>query len=295
MFLSSVSKRHTGLTAPGLGSTVSGSGQSKNIEHINSWILVDDDDDDDDASANHDHNDEPLCHTTSLSTWPTRQATECPRTEWDQHDVLNTPPETAICSKTTPDPEICVCGTSQARTEVKYQRQLLVRETVDATLDRLVELFWGPCNSYDSLDGLSSQLQSRRPMIATQLNTKQEGRVEIECLHDNIQQSLPSDQESSDTSITCVCPAIVEEYICRAGDASIANDRLAELHGRAAMQKTLATAMTGFADLDDQARQLKDARREALESDLHKALQEAESLRSQCLEQGYDPDEARYR
>ncbi|KAK5696194.1 hypothetical protein LTR97_008614 [Elasticomyces elasticus] len=281
------------FVAQSLDRQISGSGYSNNIENIDSWILVDDEDDD--ASPNHDHNDESLWHTTSLSTWPTQQATECPRTECDQHAVLTTPPEIAICSKATPDPEICVCGTSQARTEVKYQRQLLVRETVDATLDQLVELFSDPGNSYDNLDVLSSQLQSRRPMIATQLNTKQEGQTETECLHDNIQQTLPSDQEFCDSSTTCVCPAIVEEYICRAGDASIVNDRLAELHGRAATRKTLAAAVEGFAGFDDQAQQLKDARREALESELHTALQEAESLRSQCLEQGYDPDEARYR
>ncbi|KAK5682114.1 hypothetical protein LTS10_005239 [Elasticomyces elasticus] len=292
MFLGSVGKRHTLLTAQTSEPTAPSSFDSKNIEGIDAWILVNGDDD---AADDHDRDGGPLSYATSLSIATTRQATEGPRTEWSQEAVFNTLPGNAICSKTTLDPMRAVCSTPQARTEVEYQRQLLVRETVNATLDRLVELFCDPCNGCDDSDGLFSRLKSGRPTVTTQINSKQEGQMDIECSHDDVLQTPSIATKSGDPSTTRVCPAIVQEYICRAGDASIVSERLAELDGRAATQKTLATAAEGFVDFDDQARQLKDARREALESELHKALQEAESLRSQCLEQGYDPDEAKYR
>lgn len=88
---------------------------------------------------------------------------------------------------------------------------------------------------------------------------------------------------------------LVERYIRRAGDASIAMERIAELDHHAAvrfLQRDSPQHPPQLVALTDQSEGL---RRASLERELHCALRDAEVLKAECIAQGHDVRVARRR
>jgi hypothetical protein len=84
-------------------------------------------------------------------------------------------------------------------------------------------------------------------------------------------------------------PPIIENYMRRAGDASIAAERLAELDYEISTRSSSSCGFRGVELVLDVQR------RAILNAELRSATRDAEALKAACLERGLDPERSRYR
>jgi hypothetical protein len=84
-------------------------------------------------------------------------------------------------------------------------------------------------------------------------------------------------------------PPIIESYMQRAGDASIAAERLAELDYEISTRPISPCGIRGVELVSDAKR------RALLNAELRSAIQDAEALKAACVERGLDPERSRYR
>ena len=111
--------------------------------------------------------------------------------------------------------------------------------------------------------------------------------------------SRPPKEQSQDISLCtakrlCIIPAVLDVYVLRAGDASIAKERIEEFEHEISSrfpdgQAAVAMLREGRMTADEQVKRL------VLEEELHSAVQDAARWKARCIAQGLDPDSAKTR
>ncbi|KAK3075503.1 hypothetical protein LTR53_001120 [Teratosphaeriaceae sp. CCFEE 6253] len=187
-----------------------------------------------------------------------------------------------------------------ARAQARHERQRYNQycTLVNLTLDRLSAATSQPHYATDDFRSLRQQLSDDVRTVVEQLNV----------LHQNGEDTLrPSrglwptyDATAPHVNALAAAttygglrdanPPVVEEYIRRAGDASIASERLAELEYALAVEQA-----RGLPESVLEHERAAKERRQELEAELRSALRDTAMLERACIAQGHDPEQARYR
>ncbi|KAK3115370.1 hypothetical protein LTR53_005361 [Teratosphaeriaceae sp. CCFEE 6253] len=187
-----------------------------------------------------------------------------------------------------------------ARAQARHERQRYDQycTLVNLTLDRLSAAASQPHYATDDFRSLRAQLSDDVRTVVEQLNV----------LHQNGEETLrvppglwPAHETAARHVNTAAAvspygglgdpnPPVVEEYIRRAGDASIASERLAELEYALAMEQA-----RGLSESVLEHERAAQERRQELEAELRSALRDTAVLERSCIAQGHDPEQARYR
>ncbi|KAK4950627.1 hypothetical protein LTR10_010620 [Elasticomyces elasticus] len=164
------------------------------------------------------------------------------------------------------------------------------------TLQRIIDTrhAQSSTNTSERID-LAKEFYAGVRMVATQLSIGNHGAEQIQEHATTLPKYRPIATETATESPADSKPTVMTMYIIRAGDASIAKERLFEFDQEIGKNRVSPSQTIDLAPEDSSLPHAEQQRRHALESDLRSANEDADLWRSRCVEVGLNPDAMRTR
>ena len=192
-------------------------------------------------------------------------------------------------------------GTARVQTTYERNRYDQCCQLVQNTLARIDEVSQRPDFVEEAL-GLRQQLLNDIKLVSEQRLVLEQTEAKVARLEGALARKKELGRsgkvrrcgDRNTNCGSCWNPPLLESWIRRAGDASIARERIAELDYEALLLLT-GGAATGEESLSDaDLSPVERERRRGLEGELCHAIHDAEILRAQCIAQGLDVEQAEY-